>query len=304
MMELNVKTLEKLRNIINGDQSKDRAHYRSGSQLVEFFNKLGFNDRYPYGGGFPSRWAYTDEKLRIINGTNKLEECIKATFSVIDYVDRIEELDDLIKDFNQYLVFDKWSLARDNDRILFKRLDKVVIESKNDLDTEPREVEFLKRTFNVDVDSLGLDPNIAEIIKQRLKEIEACINNEAPLASILLIGSILEGILLGMATTYPLQFNQALSAPKDKDSGKVRAFQHWTLNNYIEAASEIGLIGEDVKKFSHVVRDFRNYIHPYEQLCSHFSPNKQTALICFQVLKAAISQIGTYCKINKGGQSL
>lgn len=302
MMELNAKTLEKLRNIINGDQSQNRADYRSGSKLVEFFNKLGFNDHYCFGGGFPSRWIYTDEKLRTINGTNKLEECIKATFSVINYVDRIEELDDLIKDFNQYLAFDKWSLVRDNDRILFKRLNKVIIESKNNVDTELRESEFLERIFNVDVDSLGLDPNISEIIEQRLKEVEACISNEAPLASIILIGSIMEGMLLGMATTYQQQFNQALSAPKDRNTMKVKAFPNWTLSNYIDVAFEIGLIREDVKKFSHVVRDFRNFIHPYEQMSSHFSPDKQTALICLQVLKAAISQAGEYCQINKGGQ--
>ena len=41
---------------------------------------------------------------------------------------------------------------------------------------------------------------------------------------------------------------------------------------------------------------FRNYIHPYSQMMSHFCPDKQTVLICFQVLKAAISQISEYRK--------
>ena len=42
-MRLGKKTLEELRKIINGDGTSD---YRSGPQLVTFFNGLGFNDSY------------------------------------------------------------------------------------------------------------------------------------------------------------------------------------------------------------------------------------------------------------------
>jgi hypothetical protein len=79
-------------------------------------------------------------------------------------------------------------------------------------------------------------------------------------------------------------------APKDKD-GKVKTFQNWTLSNFIDVACDIDLIQEDIKKFSHSLRDFRNYIHPYEQLANNFNPNEHTAMICFQVLKAAIFQL-------------
>ncbi|OQB96327.1 MAG: hypothetical protein BWX81_01467 [Spirochaetes bacterium ADurb.Bin110] len=298
-MQLSTKTLEKLREIINGDESSNRMDYRSGPKLVAFFNNLGFKDVYTQG--FPSRWMYTDEKLQKINGTPELDKCIRNTFAVVNYIERITELDALIADFNQYLAFDKWAIVRDNNTITFKRLNKVVVDSGKSKTSDLKEDEFLKMTFNVDVDSLGLDSSVSKIIKLRLKEVETCINSEAPLASILLIGSIMEGILLGMATTYPRQFNQALSAPKDKDTGKVRVFPSWTLNNYIDVAFEAGLLKQDVKKFSHVVRDFRNYIHPYEQMSAQFSPDKQTALICFQVLKAAISQIGTFCKNQQEG---
>jgi hypothetical protein len=140
---------------------------------------------------------------------------------------------------------------------------------------------------------------VSEVIKLRLNEVENCINGGAPLAAILLIGSVMEGILLGMATIYPRQFNLAPSAPKDKDTEKIRIFPNWTLNNYIEVASELGILKQDVRKFSHVVRDFRNYVHPYEQMSTRFFPDKQTALICFQVLKAAINQIGIFRQLNK-----
>lgn len=292
-MQLSKKTLEKLREVINGEGTE---HYRSGPKLVDFFNQIGFNDT--YGQGFPSRWFYTEDRLKKINGTSELDKCIKMAFAVIDFAGRIDELDNLIADFNQYLAFDKWEVVRSNDIITFKKHDRVVVEGKKN--SSLSEDEFLKRTFDINIDLLGLEPAINEIIKMRLKEVKSCVNNDSSLASVIMIGSILEGILLGIALSYPKQFNQTRCAPKDKD-GKNKKFSDWTLNNFIDVASEIGFLKEDVKKFSHAVRDFRNYIHPYSQMVSQFTPDKQTVVICFQVLKAAISQIGEYHKNLQGG---
>jgi len=293
-MQLNAKTLEKLRVIINGDE---RGEYRSGPRLVAFFNELGFNDT--YGKGFPSRWQYTDEKLKQINGTPELDKCLKNVFAVVNYVGRIAELDVLLDEFNQYLAFDKWAILRDNDIITFKKLEKVIVNTEKSNTSEIKEDEFLKQAFVADIDSLGLDAYIIEIIKIRLKEVENCVNSEAPLASILLIGSILEGILLGAALMHPQKYNQSQSAPKEKESDRIKRFPEWSLSNLIDVSFDIGMLKQDVKKFSHVVRDFRNYIHPYEQMSSRFIPDKHTALICLQVLKAAISQIGIFHKSTK-----
>ena len=107
---------------------------------------------------------------------------------------------------------------------------------------------------------------------------------------IFLSGSSLEGILLGIASKYPREFNKSKSSPKTP-IGIVKPFNEWTLSNFIDTAHDIGILKEDVKKFSHSLRDFRNYIHPYEQVSSRFNPDEHTAIICWQVLKAAIYQI-------------
>ncbi len=283
-MLLNPKTLEKLRTLIN-----EETEYRSGSKLVAFFNKLGFNDS--YGQGFPSRWAYTDEKLSTINGTSDLDKCIKMLFSPINYINRFDELDSFIKDFNQYLAFDKWQVIRNNDEISFIKKDKVEIKSKEN--TKPvTESEFLAKDFeDTNIDKIGLDGRLSDILKLRLNEIEKCIKSDASLSTIFLCGSTLEGILLGLATKFPSDFNQAKSAPKDKE-GKIKKLPEWTLHTFIDVSYELGFIKEDVKKFSHALKDFRNYIHPYQQLLSNFNPDIHTAKISWQVLKAAICQIG------------
>lgn len=85
-------------------------------------------------------------------------------------------------------------------------------------------------------------------------------------------------------------------------NGIIKKFYEWTLNDFINTAFEIGMVREDIKKFSHVVRDFRNYIHPYQQLCTRFDPDRNIALICLQVLKALVFQIQQYQIWHNGNE--
>jgi hypothetical protein len=153
------------------------------------------------------------------------------------------------------------------------------------------ENEFLSREFGtVSIDKLGLNPVVGDILKQRLDEIRKCQTAQAPLAVIFLCGSTLEGILLGIASARVKEFNQSSLSPKDR-LGKVKQFQEWALNDLINVARDLGLVGEDVKKFSHALLDFRNYIHPFQQMASKFNPDQHTAMICWQVLQVAITQL-------------
>lgn len=280
-MILSPKTLENLRDMIN-----ERTEYRSGPKIVQFFNQFGFNDT--YGQGFPSRWMYTDERLSRINGTPELDKCIKQLFAPINFIGRIQELNDLIDDFNKYLAFDKWRIIRDGAEISFKRLDKVEVEEPTAPDQENT---FLNREFsNISVHGLGLEGPVVTVLEHRVREIEKCFSASSPLAVILLAGSSLEGILLGLAIQYPRQFNISKAAPKDS-SGKVKQFQDWSLSNFIDVAKELSILQHDTYKFSHCLRDFRNYIHPFEQMSSGFTPRENTAKICLQVLKAAIHDL-------------
>lgn len=283
-MNIQSKTLERLRILINED-----TEYRSGPQLVTFFNDLGFKDS--YGQGFPSRWKYTEDRLEKINGTPELDKCIRKVFAPVNFIGRYTELDNLIEEFNRYLAFDKWKVIRNGAEITFSKADKIVFEDTTKiLDTD----EFLNREFgDVSIQKIGLDGVITEVLELRIEEIKNCLSSKAPLSIIFLSGSTLEGILLGIALKYPKLFNQSNSAPKEKN-GKIKQFPRWTLSNLIDTSCEIGILKEDVRKFSHALRDFRNYIHPYQQVSSKFNPDKHTAKICWQVLKAAIHQIYKY----------
>lgn len=151
--------------------------------------------------------------------------------------------------------------------------------------------EFLKQNFGaVSLQKVPTTGPLAPILESRFAEAARCFKADAPLAVSFHCGSILEGLLLGVASANPQQFNQASLSPKDK-AGSVKQFHEWTLAQFIDVACEVGHLKLDVKKFSHSLRDFRNYIHPFEQMSSGFMPDKHTAEICLQVLKAAIASL-------------
>ncbi|WP_368894964.1 hypothetical protein [Proteus mirabilis] len=288
-MNISSKTSEKLRNLIN-----EETEYRSGPKLVKFFNTLGFN--HSYGQGFPSRWKYTDDCLDTINGTPRLDKCIKEIFNPINFISRIDELDRFIAEFNQYLAFDKWRVIRNGAEITFEKLHKVELNDDNLQSSNLSESDFLNREFSgFTISDLGLDINVTEVLNKRIEEIEKTYNSAAYLSTILIAGSTLEGVFLGLASSYPRAFNTVKPSPKGRD-GKVQPFHDWNLAAFINVAKDLELIQLDTYKFSHTLRDFRNYIHPYQQMLSGFTPREHTAKICLQVLKAAITEMTSNVK--------
>lgn len=183
-----------------------------------------------------------------------------------------------------------------NEQKLYEECSKIANRLLGKTQTETTtEGEFLNKEFaEISLNSLKLDSLITNILELRLNEIEKCLKAKASLAVIFLTGSTLEGILLGVATNHPKAFNQASASPKDKQ-GKVLSFHDWTLSNFIDVSCDVGLLDLDIKKFSHALRDFRNYIHPFQQMVSKFNPDEYTAKICWQVLKAAIADLSKKC---------
>lgn len=151
--------------------------------------------------------------------------------------------------------------------------------------------DFLNHEFAIpNIQKLSIEPLAIPIIESRLAEARKAMGAGAYLSVIFLCGSVLEAVLLGAAQKEPARFNKATASAKDSNGG-VKRFHEWSLAQLIDVACEIDLLKPDVKKFSHGLRDFRNYIHPYEQMSSGFTPDEHTAKLCFQVLKAALASV-------------
>jgi len=187
--------------------------------------------------------------------------------------------------------FEQTKKNRTIETATYKECLKIVnrLLSKTDFN-ENTDDDFIAREFsNLNLTLLNIDIQFEKVIQQRIEEIEKSLKNRASLAVIFLCGSTLEGLLQDRASKQPREFNTAKSAPK-KD-GKVLPIHEWRLNSLIDVAYEIGIIDIDIKKFSHALRDFRNYIHPRQQAISQFNPDKHTAEISWKVLQATIASL-------------
>jgi hypothetical protein len=81
-MKISERTIKRLGEIITGDKPRNAerplAPYRSGPDLVRFFNEVGMNA--VYGEGFPSRWQFAEECIRKFNDSETLHKIIVAAF--------------------------------------------------------------------------------------------------------------------------------------------------------------------------------------------------------------------------------
>jgi hypothetical protein len=127
-MEVKVSqtTLEFLRDIITGD--KGLSPYKSGPELVKFFNSLGFND--VYGQGFPSRRYYTETKLQELNEHGRISEVINAYFNPINFIGKENLLNDLIDLTNKYLEFDGYKIEICNRKVRIIAIVDKILETK------------------------------------------------------------------------------------------------------------------------------------------------------------------------------
>ena len=89
---------------------------------------------------------------------------------------------------------------------------------------------FLSKEFEIpSTRKLPVDFVVAQIIEDRLRELQITLSNQGYLSAIFLCGSVLEGVLLGAAQQQPEKFNRSNSSPKSRD-GKVKQFPDWSLS--------------------------------------------------------------------------
>lgn len=156
--------------------------------------------------------------------------------------------------------------------------------------TSPADLEFLKKDFGeIDLSTLPNELTATQVVEARLVEIERCLEAEAPLAVIFLVGSTLEGLLMEVALANADTYISCDAAPKKQD--KPRPLNAWTLAELIRVSRSLGVVGKDVLAHADHVREFRNYIHPGQQLKENFEPRMNTAQIAKQVLLATLTDL-------------
>lgn len=112
-LKLPTRVLSAVGTVICGnpvDEHGPVSPYRSGPDLVAFFNEFGGNDSYPTGGGFPSRWAYAEGRLADLNGTPQLCGAIEASVHPAFFLGTGFDQAKAVAHLNRFLDFDDLEL--------------------------------------------------------------------------------------------------------------------------------------------------------------------------------------------------
>ena len=114
-----------------------------------------------------------------------------------------------------------------------------------------------------------LSQNIEETghLRQLWIESQNCLR-DSPLAAVIMMGSLLEGILSAKVFSHSDKAGimQATRAPKDRSTGKTLPLEKWALDGFLEVANELGWIGTTAKSLGQEIRQYRNYVHPREAM--------------------------------------
>lgn len=135
---------------------------------------------------------------------------------------------------------------------------------------------------NLDFIFVG-DDQVRQVLRDYYMQAVKASDAASYLGTIVACGSVVEGLL----TWALLQKEQlALKSPKackDKQ-GQVKPLQEWNLTNLIDVSVELKLIGTTAKQASWALKDFRNFIHPYNVLKQSARPDSALAMSAMAAL--------------------
>lgn len=127
---INNNAVKDISNAFIGD-SQDLFNYKSGSDLVTFFNQY-FGTSDTYGQGFPSRWVYVHDHLVKLFNSNKIDnffnillskEYIISEFKISE-VDAVVKSQDIFQGLNHLLRPYAFALSSKNNRYHLTRIDE------------------------------------------------------------------------------------------------------------------------------------------------------------------------------------
>ncbi len=140
--------------------------------------------------------------------------------------------------------------------------------------------------------ALAADPSMQAILARRWEEVQRCIASGAPLAATVMMGGLLETLLLARINVAANKASifTAKGAPRDK-AAKTLPLSEWKLVNMVEVAHELKWITRSAKDVGNVLRDFRNYIHPYKEHTDGVLIRSDDAKMFWEVCKAISRQV-------------
>lgn len=132
--------------------------------------------------------------------------------------------------------------------------------------TETKEFNFIK------------DIEIRRCLERDYTEIQRAFIARCWKSVIILSGGAIEAIITDLLVTNSTRATQCQKAPKQKD------ITRWDLADLIKVAVELDLVSSGVEKLSHSIREYRNLVHPGNEIRNKLAFDSEEAKIALEVL--------------------
>jgi hypothetical protein len=174
-VKLSEYAIKFLGNFVAGDLPG--LPYRSGPQLVKFFNQFGTRDVYPTNGGFPTRRIYAQDKIRELNGAAILRSLIAKAVDPREFSSTEKTVEAAVALLNDNLKYEGYEVVRDGHFFVVRDLGAARVK----LDASARVPDVLTQ--------LTIDENIRKC-EAKLSEgdFSGAITNARSLTEAVLIG--------------------------------------------------------------------------------------------------------------------
>jgi hypothetical protein len=149
---------------------------------------------------------------------------------------------------------------------LLGRIKVLIAEPSNTPVTESRDFSFIN------------DPKIKKIVDRDYDEIQRAYISNCWKSVIILCGGAIEAILMDLLSSRDEEAKQAESAPNKLD------ISTWDLSELINVSVELKWVKEGVGKLSHPLREYRNLVHPGNEIRNKLQFDAEEAKISLEVL--------------------
>jgi hypothetical protein len=195
--------------------------------------------------------------------------------------------------YNNLLLCTEKSTTRNKYLTLLKELGTALSSCRSN-SLVANKPDHLSRTDDQapDFSRLTSDKNMALILNNRWDECVRCVQANAHLAAIVMMGGLLEALFVARANL--LQDKSSLvgatHAPKDKN-GKTINLNEWMLDSYIKVANELEWITDSARGASDTLKEYRNFIHPAKELRYKITLELNDSDLLWQITKALSRQL-------------
>ncbi|MQS14790.1 hypothetical protein F7Q99_21625 [Streptomyces kaniharaensis] len=263
--QLDVATLKELARVICGD---DDLYYRSGRDISEFLTRAGWEHVPAYQGQYRREWT-VELLIERRHLPGQLEKVLLRLAEPLEYLDEPEQLAAVVTAVNAFLIHEGLRIVTPGGRPRIITCDPALAGPGHHSPAE----------FRGTLADIITDPRAAQVLQSRMDEAQTCYENGAHVAAIIMLGSILEGVLLRAV----LERDPSLlgNAKVDKIS----------LAELIKRCHTAGWIDADIEKFCHELREYRNYVHPRQEIDATHTPDRDTLNVSWQVVGAVLNDL-------------